>query len=139
MSHVLIKNDFKLGCKNKEFCGRLAVMFAENSHNFIRIIICKDKCYLKSFLVSPPNAFRVSLTPSKCSALIRIFDLRGGTRGNHSFSRISINSRSFKTKIFGNMTCSRILKCLSSETIYAALAAKAQSTNLSSSWSASIK
>ena len=58
MSRVLIKNDFKLGCKNKEFCGRLAVIFAEKSHNFIRIIICKDKCYLKSFWASLLHALR---------------------------------------------------------------------------------
>lgn len=60
-------------------------------------------------------------------------------KGNYSDEMTSRNSAIFTKFSRGNGVLWRILKCLSSETKYAALAAKAQSTNLLSSESSVIK
>jgi hypothetical protein len=58
--------------------------------------------------------------------------------GQPDYYRIAKNSFNFNTNSWGKAISFRTSKWLSSETINIALAAKAQSTNLSSSWSALI-
>ena len=53
--------------------------------------------------------------------------------------KVSINSFSLSTNSWGKVMSRRTLKCESSDTIYVAPAAKAQSTNLLSSGSASMR